>query len=85
MLHRSHPGWGNHLQHHLDRDLQRTVCGSEWCLAELPLKFSRTGYQWVTWKLQKEMTAAEGLGSGVLNRTDVTAGRWGPPGYNPRA
>ena len=34
--------------------------GSEWCLAALPLGFSWIGYQWVAWKLQKEMTAAEG-------------------------
>jgi hypothetical protein len=34
--------------------------GSEWCLAALPLGFSWIGYQWVVWKLQKEMTAAEG-------------------------
>lgn len=34
--------------------------GSEWYLAALPLGFSLIGYQWVIWKLQKEMTAAEG-------------------------
>lgn len=35
--------------------------GSAWGLAALPLGLSWIGYQWVIWKLQKEMTAAEGL------------------------